>query len=105
MESSISEGSHQVAALVDEEGAVFYAKDRIEEGDEMEIMSPAPLERGVDNERGEIYRKDGRWYLRVRLLETPGGRRFHTIHSGNENPILLPAPLPPFTFLRRRING
>ena len=105
LESSIGEGTHQVAALVDEEGLAFYAKDRIEEGDEMEIISPRPIERSIDNERGEVYRKEGRWYLRMRLLETPGGRRFQTIHSGNENPILLPAALPPFTFLRRRIDG
>ncbi len=90
---------------MDEKGLAFYAKDRIEEGDEMEILSPRPIEESVDNERGEIYPKEGRWYIRMRMLETPGGRRFQTIHSGNENPILLPAALPPFTFLRRKIDG
>ncbi len=105
LESSISEGTHQVVALVDGQGLAFHVKDRVEEGDVMEIMSPEPIENAVDNIRGEIYKKEGRWYLRMRELETPGGRRFETIHSGNENPILLPAPLPPFTFLRRKIDG
>ena len=105
LESSISEGTHQVVALVDGQGLAFHVKDRVAEGDVMEIMSPEPIEHAVDNIRGEIYKKEGRWYLRMRELETPGGRRFETIHSGNENPILLPAPLPPFTFLRRKIDG
>ncbi|BBG66594.1 predicted protease from collagenase family [Hydrogenimonas sp.] len=105
LESSISEGSCQVHALVDEHGLAFHVKERIEEGDELEIMAPGPIERAVDNERGEIYEKEGRWFLKVRRLETPKGRRYSVIHSGNENPILLPAPLPAFTFLRKRLDG
>ncbi|WP_457598769.1 peptidase U32 family protein [Hydrogenimonas sp.] len=105
LESSISEGTHQVAALVDETGLAFLAKDRIGEGDELEIFAPEPPAGAADNERGEIYERDGRWYLRMRRLQTPKGKRFETIHSGNENPILLPAPLPPFSFLRRALGG
>ncbi|WP_457599611.1 peptidase U32 family protein [Hydrogenimonas sp.] len=105
LESSISEGTHQVAALVDETGLAFWAKDRIGEGDELEIFAPEPPAGAADNERGEIYERDGRWYLRMRRLQTPKGKRFETIHSGNENPILLPAPLPPFSFLRRALGG
>ncbi len=105
LESSISEGSHQVKALVDERGLAFYAKDRVEIGEEMEILSPEPIGEAVDNERGEIYEKDGRWYIRMRRLETPKGREYDVIHSGNENPILLPGALPPFTFLRESLNG
>ncbi|WP_456403955.1 peptidase U32 family protein [Hydrogenimonas sp.] len=104
LESSISEGTHQVAALVDETGLAFWAKDRIGEGDELEIFAPEPPAGAADNERGEIYERDGRWYLRMRRLQTPKGKRFETIHSGNENPILLPAPLPPFSFLRRALG-
>jgi hypothetical protein len=37
-------------------------------------------------------------------LETPGGKRFTCIHSGNENPIALPAPLPAWSFLRKRLK-
>ncbi|WP_457592146.1 peptidase U32 family protein [Hydrogenimonas sp.] len=103
--SSISEGTHQVKALVDEQGLAFYAKDRIDAGDELEILAPKPPETSVDNERGEIFKKEGRWYLKMRRLETPKGRRYEAIHSGNENPILLPAPLPPFTFLRKSLHG
>ncbi len=105
LDSSISEGSYQVQALVDEHGLAFYVKDRVSEGDEMEILSPAPIEGAADNERGEIFQRDGKWFLKMRRLETPKGKRYETIHSGNENPILLPAPLPPFTFLRKPLDG
>ena len=104
LESSISEGTYQVQALVDEKGLAFLVKDRVCEGDEMEILSPEPIKERVKNERGEIYKKeDGKWYLKMYRLETPKGKMYEAIHSGNENPILLPAPLPPFTFLRKKI--
>ncbi len=105
LESSIDEGTHQVAALVDETGLAFLAKDRIGTEEELEIFAPEPPAAAVDSERGKIYERAGRWYLKMRRLETPKGKRFDTIHSGNENPILLPAPLPPFTFLRRALGG
>jgi putative protease len=105
LESSISEGTYQVQALVDETGLAFLVKDRVCEGDEVEILSPEPIKEGVKNERGEIYQKDdGKWYLKMHLLETPKGKRYKCIHSGNENPILLPSVLPPFTFLRKKVK-
>jgi len=104
LESSISEGTYQVQALVDEKGLAFLVKDRVCEGDEMEILSPEPIKESVKNERGEIYKKeDGKWYLKMYRLETPKGKIYEAIHSGNENPILLPVPLPPFTFLRKKL--
>lgn len=106
LESSISEGTYQVQALVDEYGLAFLVKDKVCEGDEMEILSPEPINETVKNERGEIYQKDdGKWYLKMYLLETPKGKRYECIHSGNENPILLPKGLPPFTFLRKRVES
>jgi len=105
LESSISEGTYQVQALVDEKGLAFLVKDRVCEGDEMEILSPEPIEESVKNERGKIYKKEnGKWYLKMYRLETPKGKVYESIHSGNENPILLPAPLPPFTFLRKKLE-
>jgi len=106
LESSISEGTYQVQALVDKHGLAFLVKDRVCEGDEMEILSPEPIHESVKNERGEIYQKDdGKWYLKMHLLETPKGKTYKCIHSGNENPILLPKSLPPFTFLRKKVEN
>ncbi|WP_353661308.1 peptidase U32 family protein [Hydrogenimonas sp. SS33] len=105
LESSISEGTHQVAAQVDEAGLSFLVKDRVCEGDELEILSPAPVTAPVSNEKGAVFQKgDGSWWVRMDRLETPKAKRYECIHSGNENPILLPAPLPPFTFLRRPLK-
>jgi len=105
LQSSISEGTHQVQALVDEAGLAFLVKDKVCKGDEMEILSPEPITKTIKNERGEIYQKDGgKWYLKMYLLETPKGKRYECIHSGNENPILLPNRLPPFTFLRKKVK-
>ena len=106
LESSISEGTYQVQALVDESGLVFLVKDRICEGDEMEILSPKPLSKTIKNECGEIYQKDdGKWYLKMHILKTAKDKRYECIHSGNENPILLPGSLPSFTFLRKRVKN
>jgi len=105
LESSISEGTYQVQALVDETGLAFLVKDKVCEGDEVEILSPKPITETIKNERGEIYQKDdGKWYLKMHFLETPKGKRYECIHSGNENPILLPSLLPPFTFLRKKVK-
>ncbi|WP_457596960.1 U32 family peptidase [Hydrogenimonas sp.] len=102
--SSISEGTHQVAAQVQESGLAFLAKDKVAVGDTLEILAPAgPVP--VKNERGEIFERDGRWFVRMERLETPKGRLYEAIHSGNENPILLPGALPPFSFLRRELHG
>jgi putative protease len=105
LESSISEGTHQVHALVDETGRTFLTKEKICEGDELEILSPDPSAlQPVENERGTLFLRDGAWWVRLDRLETPGGKRFTCIHSGNENPIALPAPLPAWSFLRKRLK-
>ena len=106
LHSSISEGTHQVQALVDETGLAFLVKDKVCEGDEMEILSPKPINETVKNELGKIYQKDdGKWYLKIYHLNTPKGKTYKCIHSGNENPILLPKSLPPFTFLRKKVKN
>jgi len=105
LESSISEGTHQVHAQVDERGLAFLTKEKICEGDVLEILAPAgaPL-RPASSERGEIFEQEGVWKVRLRRLETPTGKVYECIHSGNENPVLLPGVLPPFSFLRKPIN-
>ena len=101
--SSISEGTHQVAAQVDEAGLAFYARDKVCAGDTLEILSPQAVT-PAKNERGEIFHDKAGWKVRFDRLVTPKGREYDCIHSGNENPILLPGPLPGFSFLRRPIS-
>ena len=105
LESSIGEGTRQVHALVQESGETFLTKEKICEGEELELLLPDPdAVRPVENELGAIYMRNGRWMIRLDRLETPTGRRYECIHSGNENPIRLPGSLPPFSFLRKPIN-
>ena len=105
LESSISEGTMQVHAIVTEDGAHFMCKERIDVDTPYEILPPLEtLLTPVQNEIGTIYESKGRYYLRLLKIETATGKRLGEVHSGNENPIALPVNLPPFTFLRRQIS-
>lgn len=44
-----------------------------------------------------------RKFLRFKKIKLANGREVAEIHSGNENPIILPFKLPPFSFLRQKI--
>ena len=102
LDSSISEGTHQVKAEVTEDGKHFLTKDKICKGDTLEIV--APMGSAIEpckNELGEIFEKSGKWWLRLDRIEA--NKEYDCIHSGNINPVKLPCPLPPFSFLRSKI--
>ena len=102
---SIGYGTHQVAGLVDEEGVAWMCKDKTCIGDMVEIVVPkgvAPEE--TSNELGAILHKEGAWWLRIDKLVAVSGNERECVHSGDLNRWLLPAKLPPFTLLRRRIK-
>ncbi len=103
LDSSISEGTHQVKAEVIEDGLHFLTKDKICKGDILEIVAPegATL-MPCKNEIGEIFQKDGTWWLRLDRIEA--NKEYECIHSGNINPVKLPCALPPYTFLRKEIE-
>ncbi len=104
-EFTIQDGTHQVAALVSESGTTWRCKDKTCLGDRIEIVLPvgAVLE-PVDNEYGTITFEGGTWWLEVKKLVATNGREFECIHSGDEREILLPAPMPGYTILRRDIR-
>ncbi len=104
LDYSISEGTHQVYAMVQEDEKSCLAKDKLEPNVEYELIIPKNFDLAeVDNEFGDIYKKDDRWYIKFKKLESLKGKIYDSIHSGNENGIKLPSSLPPFTFLRREI--
>ncbi len=105
LEESISEGTHQVYAIVDEEGESFFARDKVEPGISYEIVAPlnAKIE-GCKSEIGEIFKKDELWQIVFNKIETKNGKILDAIHSGNTNPVKLPCKLPAFTFLRREAS-
>ena len=103
---SISEGSHQVVAQVDEEGKACLCKDVLKNGVVYELITPytttlAP----VENDLGRIFYEDNNWKLEFKQLKTESGKLFDEIHSGNVHAIVLPAVVPGFSFLRIKTQG
>lgn len=102
---SISEGTHQVAAQVDEEGKTCLCKDVLQTSTWYELVMPASSSIvEIENEVGSIILKEGRWYVSFKRLQTLSGKQFDAIHSGNTHAIELPVPLPGFTFLRIHVK-
>ncbi|BAF70623.1 peptidase, U32 family [Nitratiruptor sp. SB155-2] len=104
LDSSISEGTHQVKAEVMEDGLHFLTKDKICQGDVLEIVAPegAKLE-PCSNEIGSVFENERRWWLKLNKIEA--NKEYECIHSGNVNPVKLPCPLPAYTFLRKKVDS
>jgi len=102
---TIQNGTHQVAALVSEDGKSWRCKDKTCLGDSVEIVLPvgATVEL-VDNEYGKIEQIDGGYWLTFAKLISTTGKEFECIHSGDLNDIILPTTLPSYTILRRGIG-
>jgi len=104
LEESISEGTHQVYALVTQEGEAFLAKDKVEPNVKYEIVFPDNfIIKPCENERGKIFKEGESWYLLLYKIETKTGKIYEAIHSGNTNEVLLPCKLPKYSFLRRKV--
>ncbi len=102
---TIRDGTHQVAALVREDGQTWRCKDKTCVGDRLEIVLPvgavlAPIE----HDYGTITFAAGTWWLTIKKLVATDGKTFACIHSGDLHDILLPAPVPGYTILRRDIQ-
>ena len=99
-------GTHQVSAMVTSEGRYFMCKYKTLPGQELEIVAPFAAEiTAVDNEIGTIYQREGRWYMRLKKLVAENKKVWDEVHSGNLNPIELPAPMPAYTFFRIPADG
>jgi putative protease len=102
---SIQYGTHQVAGLVGEDGKTWRCKDKTCRGDSVEIVLPVGATVDLaDNEYGKIDRLDGKYWLTFKKIVSVSGKTFECIHSGDLNDIILPAKLPGYTILRRRIG-
>jgi len=97
-------GTHQVTAIVNEEGTHFLCRFTTKPNDKMEIIAPLdadiPL---VDNEIGTIARDSDGYVIIFKKLLSDAGKEYEAIHSGNTTPIQLPAKLPQFTFFRIKV--
>lgn len=100
---SISEGTHQVVAQVDEAGKTCLCKDVLKMHVAYELVVPTGVDMtAVSNDLGEIFFEEGLWKLRFNRLQTESGKIFDEIHSGNVHAIVLPAPIAGWTFLRMK---
>ena len=116
--SAISEGSYQVCGEVREDGKSFLCKHKISKNEPLEIVSPTRFygsgifedkssEEKLQSKRNEhamIEEVNGRFYIRLFRILLENGKELDEIHSGNTNPVLLPFALPPFSFLRKRVD-
>ncbi|WP_104721919.1 peptidase U32 family protein [Helicobacter mesocricetorum] len=104
-QTAISEGSYQVNAEVSEDGKFALCKFTIRTGEAKEIISPYGQSIvDCENELGKIFTKNNKKFLQFHKILLENGKELESIHSGNENRFLLPAPLPPFSFLRQRVE-
>jgi putative protease len=102
---AISNGSHEVAGLVMEDGEYFMCKYKIVPDEDIELVLPQNKEvKQIENDIGKIFKKDGKNYILFKKIVTKSNKELSSVHSGNLNPILLPESLPPFTILRKPVD-
>jgi len=105
LETSLTYGEWQVAGIVNEdEESSFMCKYKIFPGDVLEILSPYNNLKECETEIGKIYKQNGKWYLRLDKILTKNGKELNSVHSGNQNPIILPCKLPHLTFIRKKVE-
>ena len=103
---SISEGTHQVIAQVSEDGKTCLCKDVLVLHTSYDLVMPSPVNiEAMSNELGDVFQEEGVWKIRFHKLQSESGKSFEEIHSGNVHAIILPTPLPGFTFLRAKAKG
>jgi len=101
---TIQDGTHQVAALVSEDGKTWRCKDKICVGDSIEIVLPMGVTLDeMENDACKIEKKDDAFYITFKKIVSTTGKEFESIHSGDLNNIILPIQLPSYTILRRGI--
>ncbi|MCK5853801.1 MAG: U32 family peptidase [Sulfurovaceae bacterium] len=101
---TIQDGTHQVAALVSEDGLTWRCKDKTCVGDSMEIVLPVGMTLDeIENDECKIEQKDGSFYITFKKILSTTGKEFECIHSGDLNDIILPIKLPSYTIFRRGI--
>jgi len=99
---SLSSGDYEVCGMIEDvDMDYFMCKYTIRAGDEIEIFHPQGSNIEVcDNEIGEIYKRDDKYFLKLKKILTKSNKELKSVHSGNLNPIKLPTILPEFSMLR-----
>ncbi len=96
----------EVSGIVCEDETYFMCKYKIYPNDEIELFTPLGVEiECVDNDIGTIYQKDGSYMMKLKQIKTQNGKILESVHSGNTNPILLPAKVQRNVFLRKFVTS
>jgi putative protease len=102
---TIQDGTHQVAALVSEDGLSWRCKDKTCIGDKIEIVLPVGVSLDeIENRECKIEKIEDSFYITFKKIVSKTGKEFKCIHSGDLNDIVLPVELPSYTILRRGIK-
>ncbi len=106
LQSTLLEGTHQVYALVNEDGKSFKAKDKVEPGVEYELIVPKTEKKdfACKSEIGEIYNINNEWKIKFHKIQATNEKILDAVHSGNTLDIKLPGFLPALSFLRKKIE-
>lgn len=105
-QSALSEGSYQVNAEVDSSGKFALCRHTIRKGESKEIIAPLDSKISeISSENGAIYHKDNKLFMRFDKIMLENGNELNSIHSGNINRIVLPVRLPPYSFLREKVDS
>ena len=101
---TIQDGTHQVMALVSEDGLTWKCKDKTCVGDRVEIVLPVGMSlEPMESDEGKIEEIENAFWLTLKKIVSTKGKEFQSIHSGDLNDIILPVKLPSYTILRRGI--
>ena len=100
---SLSAGTYEVSGIVTEDGKYFMCKYKTYPNEDIEILVP-PNQKidEIDNEIGKIYKKDDKFFINFKKIITKNNKELTSVHSGNQNPILLPIALPSWTIFRKQ---
>ena len=102
---STSVRNYEVAGIVCEDEKHFLCKYKIYPNEEVELLTPANMKiECVDNDIGEIYKKDDIYMIKFKKIITQKGKELESVHSGNTNPILLPGTITRNVFLRKHLD-
>jgi len=101
LDFSMQLGTHQVSGVTNAEGSHFLCKFKTMPDDELEVVFPLGSDVAiVDNDIGQTYERDGKFYMKFKQLKAKNGKIYEEIHSGNTNAIELPTSFPSYTFFR-----
>jgi len=106
LETAISGGNYEVAGFINEDGLSFMCKYKIYPNEDVDIVLPIDSHATpMENDIGKIFIKDNDSYAIVfKKILTVSGIELSSVHSGNTNPIMLPASLPAYSFLRKKVE-